>query len=369
MALDRLQTVDMTINMGPQHPSTHGVFRMVLRVDGERILDCEPYIGYLHRGFEKLSENENYHTVLIHLDRTDYLAGFCNEMAYIIALEKLLGVVPSERAEYIRVIMCELNRIASHMMFYGALGADAGALTPFLYAFRERERLQGLFEAVSGARMMFFYFRAGGVRIDLPDGFIRECRRVLDAVKFGIDECDKLLTNNEVFISRTKGIGAISAAAAIDYGCSGPILRACGVKEDVRRSEPYSIYDRLDFDIPVAYSGDTYDRYVVRMEEMRQSIRIVEQCLDQIPDGPFMGKVPRFIRPEPGEVYVRTENPRGDYGIYLISRGGDYPYRVKLRSPCFCNLMALREMLKDCYIADSVMVLGSLDIVLGEVDR
>lgn len=367
----KLNTVDMHINVGPQHPATHGVFRMVLQVDGERIVDCIPYIGYLHRGFEKLSENEEYHDVIIHLDRTDYLAQFNNEFCYLMAVERLLGIKPPERAEYARILLAELNRIVSHMMFYGAFGADAGAITPFLYAFRERERLQRLFEAVSGARLMHFYFRAGGLKEDLPEGFLDEVRKILPVVKKGIDDCDELLTQNEVFLSRTVGVGKISAAEAIDYGCTGPILRACGVREDVRRSDPYSLYPTFEFDIPVRQNGDTFDRYMVRMLEMRESVKIVEQCLARIPEGPVRTPVPRYphFRVDPGEIYVHTENPRGDYGIYLISKGGVEPYRVKLRSPCFCNLMALPTMMRDAYLADAVMILGSLDIVLGEVDR
>ena len=367
----KLETIDMHINVGPQHPATHGVFRMVLQVDGERIEDCIPYIGYLHRGFEKLSENEEYHDVIIHLDRTDYLSQFNNEFCYLMAVEKLLGIQPPERAEYARVILSELNRIVSHLMFYGAFGIDAGALTPFLYAFRERERLQRLFEAVSGARLMHFYFRAGGLKEDLPEGFVDEVRQMLPVLEKGIEDCDVLLTRNEVFLTRTVGVGKISAEEAIDYGCTGPILRASGVKEDVRRSDPYSLYPTLDFDIPVGKQGDCFDRYWVRMEEMRESIKIVRQCLDRMPEGPFRTPVPRYphFRVDPGEIYVHTENPRGDYGLYIVSRGGTEPYRVKLRSPCFCNLMALKAMMRDAYVADAIVILGSLDIVLGEVDR
>ncbi len=367
----QLETVDMHINVGPQHPATHGVFRMVLQVDGEKIVNCIPYIGYLHRGFEKLSENEEYHDVIIHLDRTDYISQFNNEFCYLIALEKLLGVAPPERAEYARIILSELNRIVSHMMFFGSFGADAGAITAFLYAFRERERLQRLFESVSGARLMHFYFRAGGLKEDLPDGFVSEVRSILPVLQKGIEDCDILLTRNEVFLSRTVGIGIIPAEDAIDYGCTGPILRASGVKEDVRRSDPYSLYPTLDFDIPVGDKGDCYDRYLIRMKEMYESIKIVQQCLERMPEGPVRTPVPRYphFRVEPGEIYVHTENPRGDYGLYLVSKGGTEPYRVKLRSPCFCNLMALNAMLKGSYVADAVMILGSLDIVLGEVDR
>lgn len=366
------QTVDMHINVGPQHPATHGVFRMVLQVDGERILDCEPHIGYLHRGFEKLSENEEWHEVIIHLDRTDYIAQFNNELCYMLALEKMLGIEAPERAQYARILLAELNRIVSHMMFYGAFGADVGAITPFLYAFRERERLQRLFESVSGARLMHFYFRPGGLKDDLPEGFADEVRRLLPVISAGIDECDRLLSTNEVFLSRTVGVGKLNAQEAIAYGCSGPILRASGVREDVRRSDPYSLYPTFDFDVPVGKQGDCFDRYWVRMQEMRESVKIVQQCLDRMPSGgSIRTAVPRYphIRVEPGEIYFHTENPRGDYGLYIISRGGTEPYRMRLRSPCFCNLMALKPMLRDAYLADAIVVLGSLDIVLGEVDR
>lgn len=263
-----LSTVDMHINIGPQHPATHGVFRMVLQVDGERIVNCTPYIGYLHRGFEKLSENEEWQEVIIHLDRTDYISQFNNELCYLMGLEKLLGVEIPERAEYARIMLAELNRIVSHLMFYGAFGADVGAQTPFLYAFRERERLQRLFEAVSGARLMHFYFRAGGLKEDLPEGFLAELRQLLPVLKKGVEDCEVLLNQNEVFLSRTVGVGVFSAKDAIAYGCSGPVLRASGVREDVRRSDPYSLYPTLDFDIPVGSKGDCFDRYDMRMKEI-----------------------------------------------------------------------------------------------------
>lgn len=365
----RMQTVDMTLNMGPQHPATHGVFRMILTVDGEQIADVEPVIGYLHRGQEKLAEHLPYQHYLVLLDRSDYVSSFNNELPYVIALEKLTGIAPTRRAEFIRVMMCELNRIVSHMLYYGSYGSDAGALTPFLYSFREREYIQSVFEAVSGARMMHNYFRVGGVLQDLPSDFRRRMAEVMPKVRRGIDECDALLSRNEVFINRNRNISVISAADAIDYGMSGPALRASGPAIDLRKTEPYSIYNELEFDIPTGRHGDLYDRYIVRIEEMRQSLRIVEQCLELMPEGPVRAKAPRTIRPRPGEVYVRCENPRGDFGVYVISEGGDRPYRVKLRSPVFCNLMALRHMLIGCYIADVPLVVGSLDLCLGEVDR
>ena len=272
-------------------------------------------------------------------------------------------------ASYIRVILCELNRIASHMLFYGVYGLDAGAMTPILYGFRERERIQSLFESVTGARMMHNYIRVGGVHQDLPDDFERRMAVLMDQLKRGIEECDELLSNNEMFLARTKGIGSIGAEDAIDLGVTGPGLRACGVLEDVRISEPYSIYDRFDFGIPVGTYGDCWDRYYVRVEEMRQSLKIVEQAMEQMEPGSTAATVRRIARPPKGEVYMRTESPRGDFGVFLVSDGSDKPYRVKVRAPSFATLQALKHMLRDAYVADAVVVLGSIDIVLGEVDR
>ncbi len=365
----KFDTVEMMVNMGPQHPSTHGVFRMVVRVDGERIVDMEPFIGYLHRGSEKLCENEPYSQVITLFDRLDYISNFNNELVFCMAVEKLTGVQVPERAEYIRVILCELNRIASHMLFYGTFGLDAGAMTPVMYGFTNRERIQQMFEAVSGARMMHHYIWIGGVKEDVPPDFHARMTKLLDELKRGLEECDKLLTLNEIFLARTRGIGAISTRDAISYGMSGPSLRATGLPEDIRRAEPYSIYDRFEFHIPVGNNGDSWDRYFVRMQEMYQSLGILQQALQQMPQGPVMASTRRIARPPAGEAYVRAENPRGDFGVYLVSDGGDKPYRVKVRSPSFCNLQALRQLLRNAWVADSVVILGSLDIVLGEVDR
>ena len=362
-------TLEMMVNMGPQHPSTHGVFRMVLWIDGERIVDVESHIGYLHRGSEKLCEGELYSQIVSLFDRMDYISNFNNEMAFCMAVEKLMSLEIPERAQYVRVILCELNRIASHMLFYGTYGLDAGAMTPVMYGFRERERIQSLFEAVSGARMMHNYIQIGGVREDLPPDFDQRMARLLDDLKRGIEECDQLLSMSEIFLARTKGVGAIGAEVAIDFGMSGPNLRACGVPEDVRISEPYSVYPRFDFGIPVGTNGDCWDRYYVRIEEMRQSLKIIEQAMKQMETGPFKAPIKFIIRPPKGEVYMRAENPRGDFGVYLVSDGGDKPYRVKVRAPSFCNLQALRQLLIDSYVADAVVILGSIDIVLGEVDR
>ena len=363
------QPVEMMINMGPQHPSTHGVFRMVLRVDGEKILDLEPHIGYLHRGSEKLCEGEQYAQIVTLFDRMDYLANFNNEMAFCSAVEKLMGLEIPERAEYIRVILCELNRIASHLLFVGTMGLDAGAMTPVMISFRGRERIQGAFEAISGARMMHNYIHVGGVKEDLPDNFQQIMDELLPLVIDDIEECDRLLTYNEVYLARTQGIGPISAEDAIDFGLTGPCLRASGVNYDVRKAEPYSIYDRFHFEIPVGYNGDTWERYFVRVQEMYQSLEIIEQALAQMPEGPINALGRRLLRPPKGDVYIRQENPRGEIGVYLVSDGTDKPYRVKVRPPSFCNLSALKHMLKGVWVADSVMILGSLDIVMGEVDR
>ena len=364
------EPVEMLLNMGPQHPSTHGVFRMVLWVDGEKIVDVVPHIGYLHRGSEKLCEGEQYHQVITLFDRMDYIANFNNEQVYCRAVEKLMGLEVSERSEYIRVILCELNRIASHLLFIATMGLDAGAMTPSMFCFRGRERIQGLFESVSGARMMHNYFRIGGLKEDVPENFVAEVREVLDLVKKDTEESDKLLSFNEIFLARLKNIAVMTAEDAIDYGLTGPCLRASGVDYDLRKAVPYSVYDRFDFDIPIGLDGDCWDRYYLRVQEIYQSVRIIEQALDQLPHGEVVSSLGRrLIRPPAGEVYVRGENPRGEIGVYLVSDGADRPYRVKVRPPSFCNLSSLKHMLKDAWIADSVVILGALDIVLGEVDR
>ena len=364
------EPVEMLLNMGPQHPSTHGVFRMVLWVDGEKIVDVVPHIGYLHRGSEKLCEGEQFNQVITLFDRMDYIANFNNEHIYCRAVEKLMGLEVSERSEYIRVILCELNRIASHMLFIATMGLDAGAMTPSMFCFRGRERIQGLFESVSGARMMHNYFRIGGLKEDVPDDFVKQVKEVLDLVKQDTEESDKLLSFNEIFLARLKNIAVMSAEDAVDYGLTGPCLRASGVDYDVRKASPYSVYDRFDFDVPVGLDGDCWDRYYLRVQEVYQSVRIIEQALQQLPEGNVSSSLGRrLLRPPAGEVYLRAENPRGELGVYLVSDGTDRPYRVKVRPPSFCNLSALKHMLKDAWIADSVVILGALDIVLGEVDR
>ena len=367
---DGLDRAEMNINMGPQHPATHGVFRMVLTLDGELVTDVEPHIGYLHRGSERLSEDENYQQIITLFDRLDYIANFNNEWVYVRAVEKIINAEVPERAEYLRVILSELNRIASHFLFYGTYGLDTGAMNPVMIGFRERERIQALFEAVSGARMMHNYFRIGGLKDDVPDGFVPATRVLLDQLKAGYDEAKNTLTESEVFIERTAGVGAISGEQALDFGVSGPVLRASGIDYDVRKNFPYSVYPELDFTVPVGKHGDCYDRYMVRMLEIEQSLSIIEQALDKLPEGSIQSRVPRIIRPEAGDVYVNGENPRGDLGVYIVSVGHHAtPYRLKIRGPSFCNLMALATMMRGSYIADATVILGSLDIVLGEVDR
>jgi len=365
------ETQDLMLNMGPQHPSTHGVFRMVLTIDGEVVRDVVPHIGYLHRGAEKLCETMDFRQGIGFMDRTEYLANFNAELSFVMAVERLVDVEVPERAQWIRMILCELNRLSSHFMFTGAFGVDAGVFgTSFIYSFRERETILDLFEEITGDRMMYAYFRPGGLAWEVTDDFEQRVHEVLDSARQGIKDLDGLLTENEIFVARTKGIGTISAAEAIDWGMSGPSLRASGVPMDIRRTEPYIFYDQIDFDVVTGENGDVFDRFYCRLEEMRQSVRIVEQCLERLQPGPIVQeRMPRILRPDANEVYVRTEAPRGEYGIYMVSDGGARPYRLKIRSACLSNLQALHDMIVGNYVADAVIILGSIDIVLGEVDR
>lgn len=366
-----LETIDINVNVGPQHPATHGVFRMVLTVDGELVTDLDPVIGYMHRGNEKLPENCDYRQVIGYHDRTEYLAQFNAEHCYVLAVEKLAGIQPPERAEYIRVIMAELNRITSHLMFFGAFGTDLGLFgTSFMYAFRDRETIQDLLEEVTGERMMYNYFRPGGVAWDVPENFRERCTGVIQQVRKGLGDLRGLFLENEVVLSRCRGLSAVTVEDAINWGLTGPLLRATGLRHDIRKAEPYSLYDRFDFDIPVGEQGDVYDRLTVRLEEVYQSTRIVEQALEQMPKGSIMAEgMKRILRVPPGEVYQRVESPRGEYGVYLVANGSDKPYRHKIRAASFCNLSALRDMCVGHYVADVVIILGSIDIVLCEVDR
>ena len=366
-----LETVDININVGPQHPATHGVFRMVLTVDGELVKDLDPVIGYMHRGNEKLPENCDYRQVIGYHDRTDYLAQFNTEHCFVEAVEKLGSLPVPERAQYIRVILAEMNRLSSHLMFLGAFGTDIGLFgTSFMYAFRDRETIQDYFEEITGERMMYNFFRPGGVAWDVPEDFRERTGQVLAKVKSGVQDIDGLMMENEVVLARCRGLSPVSQEDAINWGLSGPMLRATGLAHDIRRAEPYSIYDRFEFDIPTGRQGDVYDRMYVRLEEMKQSIRIVEQALDDLPDGPIMAEgMKRILRVPAGEVYMRVESPRGEYGVYVVSNGSDKPYRHKVRGASFSNLSALRSMSIGHYVADVILILGSIDIVLCEVDR
>ncbi|MCH8024264.1 MAG: NADH-quinone oxidoreductase subunit D [Candidatus Marinimicrobia bacterium] len=370
-----IKTEEMVLNMGPQHPSTHGVLRLKIKTDGEIVSEIEPHIGYLHRCFEKHCENVTYEQVIPYVDRCDYLASMNNSHVWAMAVEKLMGIEIPERVEYIRVIMAELQRIASHLMAVGAMGLDLGGITPITYTFRDRERILDLFEYVSGARLLYNYIWIGGVAHDLPPNFVQHTRDFLDWFEPQIVEYDRLLTYNKIFIERTADVGVLPADVAINWGCTGPVLRASGVAWDLRRAEPYSIYDRFDFDVVVGKGevgtvGDCWDRYWVRVEEMRQCIRIVRQALDQLPpDGDVHAAVPKKVRPPKGEIHFRAENPKGDLGFYIVSDGSPKPYRVKMRSPAFCNLSVINEIARGWMISDVIAVLGSLDIVLGEIDR
>ena len=366
------ETQDLLINVGPQHPSTHGVFRMVMEIDGEVVRDVIPHVGYLHRGAEKLCENNDFRQGVGYMDRTEYLAAHNAELSYVMAVEALAELEVPARAQWIRMILCELNRLSSHFMFFGAFGVDVGVFgTPFVYAWRERETLIDLFEEISGDRMMYAYFRAGGLAWEVPPNFKERVREVLKSSRQGVKDFDGLLTENEIFIARTKNVGIISAEDAIEIGMSGPSLRASGVPLDIRKTEPYLFYDQVEFDVPLGENGDVFDRYYVRLQEMEQSMRIIEQCLDRLEDGPIMPeRMPRMLRlPEDQEVYIRTEAPRGEYGVYLVSKGGNKPWRLKVRSACLSNLQALKQMSVGQYVADAIIILGSIDIVLSEVDR
>jgi NADH-quinone oxidoreductase subunit D len=369
IASSDIETQEFEVNMGPQHPSTHGVLRLVLNLDGEVITKVTPYFGYLHRNHEKIAENRTYTMYIPYSDRLDYLASMNMNMGYCGAVEKLARIKIPDRAEYIRVIMCELNRIASHLVWLGSYALDLGAWTPLLYCFREREKIMDLFEMTCGARLTYNYFRIGGVSADLPQGFIEQAQSFISYCRPRIKEYEELLTDNVIFLNRTKGIGILSQEMAINYGATGPNLRATGIKWDLRKTEPYSIYDKFNFNLPTGKASDCWDRYKVRIDEMRESLKIVEQALETIPAGDIMAKVPRIIRPPVGELYYRTESPRGEIGFYIISDGTPKPYRMKVRSACFSNLSVLPELAKGWKVADIVAIGGSLDMVMGELDR
>ncbi|HOP05987.1 MAG TPA: NADH-quinone oxidoreductase subunit D [candidate division Zixibacteria bacterium] len=364
-----LRTEEFQVNMGPHHPSTHGVCRMVLTMDGERVLKIEPVIGYLHRAIEKVCENRTYVQCLPLMDRFEYVTSMATNQVFSMAAEKLGGVEVPERAEYLRVIMVELNRIASHLLFYGVTAMDIGAYTPFLYGLRERELIIDLFEETCGQRLTYNYIRIGGVSKDILPGFEQRCRKALDTIEAKLVEYEGLLNENPIWLARTKGIGILPAETAIAYGASGPVLRASGVDYDVRRDDPYSIYHKLDWKVPTQKSGDCFDRYMQRLDEIRVSIKIIRQALDGLPEGEFKAKVSPKFKPAPGECYNRIESARGEMGCHLISNGGPKPLRVKLRGSSYNNLQVLPAFGANCMIADLVAIFATLDVILPEVDR
>lgn len=392
--MTKLHSDEIIINMGPQHPSTHGVLHVLLTMDGEIVLKAEPSIGYLHRGVEKLAENKPYLQITPILDRMDYLSGFNNEMAYCMAVEKLLSLGVPERAQYLRVILSELFRINSHLVWVGTFLLDVGAITPFLYTFRERETINLLVEKATGSRMMPNFNRFGGLREDIPEGWVRDCQDFIDDFKKRLVDYNNLITGNEIFLARTKNIGIITEEQALDWSLTGPVLRASGVRFDVRKDKPYLVYDRFDFNIPVGTVGDVFDRYQVRMIEMEESMKIIDQALAGLPEGDYVTRDSKVVapkkeevatkmesmirhfhlgikafKPPEGEVYEYIESPRGEFGYYLVSDGGRMPYRMKVRPPALIALSILPELARGMLIADVVAIIGSLDLVLGEIDR
>lgn len=360
----------MFISLGPHHPSTHGVLRVAITTDGEIVTAAQPDIGYLHRATEKLAEKRTYPQIIVLTDRLDYLAAMTNNWAYCLAVEKMLNVAIPERADFLRIIVGELQRIASHCVFIGTYGIDIGAFTPFFYSFgREREQILDLFEELCGARLTYNYVRIGGVMADAPDGWLDKVKAFVKDMYAAADEYDKLLTYNPIFVDRTKGIGVLAPDVASAWGITGPNLRASGVASDVRKDDPYGLYPKMNFEIPTGKNGDCWDRYWVRVMEIRQSLKIIEQALAQIQPGETMGKVAKYFRVPPGEGYGHLEAPRGDLGFYIVSDGSPSPYRFHIRAPSFINLQVLQQLLKGWKVADVIAILGSIDIVLGEVDR
>ena len=385
---------NLTMNFGPQHPAAHGVLRLVVEMDGEVIERADPHIGLLHRGTEKLIEHKTYTQAVPYFDRLDYVAPMCQEHAFALATEKLLGIEVPERGQYVRVLFGEITRLLNHIMNVCAFALDVGAMTPFLWGFEEREKMMGFYDRVSGARLHAAYFRPGGVHRDLPAGLADEIAEFCRTFPGFIDDTESLLTENRIFKQRTVDIGVISQEDALDWGLSGPMLRGSGLPWDLRKSQPYDVYDRMDFDIPVGKNGDCYDRYLVRIEEMRQSLRIIQQCLDELPDGPVKTQDNKISPPgraemkgsmealihhfklytegykvPAGETYTAVEAPKGEFGVYLVSDGSNKPYRCKIRAPGFAFLQATEFMSKGHMLADLVAIVGSMDIVFGEIDR
>ena len=362
----------LEVAMGPQHPSTHGVFRMDVLLEGETVVKLKPVFGYLHRNHEKIAENTSYLGSVPYTDRLDYLCSMTNNWAYALSVERLAGLQVPERAEYIRVITAELTRLVNHCSLIGFLMQDMGAMgTPLMYAFREREKILDLFESLSGSRMMCNYMRFGGCRCELPNGWIEQAKQVVIGFPKFLDELEALLSENEILLARTQGVGVLSKELAINASVTGPMLRACGVNYDIRKVDKYGIYERFNFRVPLGEHGDVFDRYMMRVLEMRESLKILDQSLAQIPAGPIIDPKAKLrgFRPKPGEAYARIEGPKGELGFYLISDGSPNPYRYRVRPPSLINLTILEDMCLGQTIADAVVILGSVDIVLGEVDR
>lgn len=393
---DALRKRELTINMGPQHPATHGVLRLVLELDGETVINCTPHVGYLHRGTEKLCENRTYLSVLPLMDRLDYISSMANDVGYCIAVERLFGIEPPERAKFIRTMMCEMTRISSHIIWLGTHALDIGAMTVFLYSFREREWIMDLFEMACGARLTVSYPRIGGVRNDISQEFLDSLYNFCEEFPKRVLEYETLIDQNRIWLQRTKGIGVISAEEAVNWGFTGPTLRGSGVDYDVRKYFPYDAYDKVDFDVPVGKNGDVYDRYRCRMEELRQSIRIIKQCIEKLPRGPILSpNAPKFTLPPKdkvlsdmeamihhfviitkgpmtapvGEIYSSVEVPKGELGFYIVSDGTGKPYRLRLRSPSFVHVSALPRLCIGSLVADVIANIGTIDVVLGECDR
>jgi NADH-quinone oxidoreductase subunit D len=366
----QLRTEEMILNIGPQHPSTHGVLRIVLELDGEMIIRAEPVIGYMHRGAEKLSEYRDPRQVLVLMNRHDWLSAFNNELGWIIAVERMLGIEVPERAQWIRTMMAEWNRLLNHLMFTGSYPLELGAMTPMFYAFREREMIQDLMESATGARMHHSYVRVGGLKDDLPRGFLKQGAEVLKWVRNKLHDFETLIMGNEIIHARTRGIGILPAEVATAFGCSGPIIQASGIPMDSRKDEPYEKYGEVEFGVPVATTGDCYDRLWVLVQRMWESCKIVEQCMDRLPPGDYVSpKLPKKVKVPEGEIYVRTENPLGLMGYYVVGDGGDYPYRLKMRTASFSNVAMIPALLPGALVPDLIAILGSIFFVVGDVDR
>jgi NADH-quinone oxidoreductase subunit D len=363
-----IRTEEMLLNVGPQHPSTHGVFRLIIKIDGEIIKEATPVIGYLHRGTEKIAENLQYTQIIPYTDRMDYISSMTNNYVICHAVETMMGLEIPERAEYLRVIAMELNRVASHLVWWGTFLLDLGATSPFLYAFREREIIINLLSELSGARLTYNYMRVGGVKWDAPEGWVEKVRDFIPYMREQLAGYHDLVTGNEIFMNRVKGIGKYTKEDALQFSLSGPNLRCTGVKWDLRKNEPYSIYNRFNFDVPVRTEGDAWSRYHCRLEELEESLKILEQAVEQIPAGEIIAKVPKIIKTPKGEAFVRIESPRGEIGCYIASDGKKEPYRLKFRRPSFYNLQILPKLLKGENISNLIAILGAIDIVLGEVD-